>query len=626
MEKILPILEKYVEWIALGIGAVFLGLMAYAYLLQAPATVTLQDAEIAPSAVDPTIKESPDVRQLEAAMTNKGSGPPAPPLPPVATALQQTILAEVQAPRIAGVAPQQKEVKPIDLAATPPIPPKPTFVDNSGGWGLYQWTKAQAPVALPGLPGAAPAPGGVAPVAPFDPNAGMAAQMVQQELGWWTGKFEVSMAQLIEAFKAAKLDPANPESFETAFLRVELFRQEKQLDGSWGKETVVGPLPEYESLLKAMPLPAADAPAQKKAEYMLWASQNVAILVQPPFPTVVAGDPWYLPGTPSPAQMNQQPGVPNEGAPPPPFVPREGAPPPPVRPPARGVPAAAAPVRGQPYPFMLASGPGFTVDPDRGSYTPPGGVPSGVPGYISEGGNSGYNAGDPSGIPGASNPEGVFYPDQEWMAAAQAGLRDRMAAILAHDVTVQAGKTYRYRLRYHLRNPLFGSIEKGLKSGVADKLVISSEPSDWSKEYTVPARIEFWVNKVNERLGNPEDVEFEVFVAKPGLWKREVIKVAPGDQIAKGTDNSGWALVDVRKNRNNKYEIVLTDANGVLQERDLQNDIDDPKRHERAGVQPGVPGAVPEGGYIPYEGGGTPPVRQPPPPRGRGEGFTRDPG
>ena len=48
MNKVLPILEKYVQWIALGIGVLFLLLMAYSYLAQSPVMVPVGTKEVTP--------------------------------------------------------------------------------------------------------------------------------------------------------------------------------------------------------------------------------------------------------------------------------------------------------------------------------------------------------------------------------------------------------------------------------------------------------------------------------------------------------------------------------------------------------------------------------------------------
>ncbi|QOV89275.1 hypothetical protein [Humisphaera borealis] len=627
MDKILPILEKYVEWIALGIGALFMALMGYSYAVKSPVSVPLGTEQLAPSAVDPAIKKSPDLGALVDAMASKNGAPKPGQITPVAAALLSEINRPVPVPDLGGrKGPEQGPVKTVAEDATIPTLPKAMYTDMSNGWGLYQWAKWQPPpAAVPGAPGVPPG-AGVPAAVPFNPAGGVATQMIQQEFGWWTGKFELSMAQLTAALKAAKLDPQNPAEFKSAFLGVELYRQEKQLDGKWGPETRIAALPEYLPQLKSLPADNATRPV--KAEFMSWAAQNVVMLVQPPFPQVVAGDPWYAPGTPPPAKVNQNdPGaVPVPGAPGLPGVPAPGAVPgfvprmpPPVGP--RG-PAALLPARGRPYPMMFAmSGPAFGQPSDRG-FAPA--VPQ--PGFTRDDGSTpvpgfGTAPGDASGVPGAGDPEGVFNPDLLVQQAVGQALPDFKAVIYAHDITVQPGKTYQYRVKYLLRNPLF--LMERVKPEYANKLALVSDYSDWSKEFTVAARVEFWVNKVNENRGVVEDAEFDVFVAAAAGWKQEKVKVAPGDQIAKGDGNSGWSLVDIRKSKDNKYEVVLTDINGQIQRRDLQTDLDDPKHRERAGI-PETPAVGPSLEGVPPPGApgvppGTPPRRPPP-----GRGFTPD--
>src|SRR3954470_17714038 len=74
MQKVVDFLEKYVQWIALGIGALYLGFMAYSYLVQ-PA-ITVPDAKgtaVLPGDVDPGIAKS--VQNLKTAMSDKTDVP-----------------------------------------------------------------------------------------------------------------------------------------------------------------------------------------------------------------------------------------------------------------------------------------------------------------------------------------------------------------------------------------------------------------------------------------------------------------------------------------------------------------------------------------------------------------------
>lgn len=588
MDKVLPILEKYVEWIALGIAGLFLALMAYSYVVGQPVAVQVGTKEVPPSEVDPDIQKS---SALETLRRNMSSGVIAPPPVPQATAALQNEINRVVTVTLpkGSVVDEPKKTEEISENVALVVPPVAIYIDHSAGWSLCAWPLHQAP------------PPGADGVNPGNP-AGGPVQMVNREFGWWTGKFQVSNEQLIQAMIAANIidrtKPTEiPEVARTAFLGVEVVRQEKLLGGGWGKETPVAVLPEFVPLIK--PLPKDNANVQEKSTYMIWAQQNLEMLVQPRFPQVVAGDPWYLPGQPAPAAPQIAP---------PPFRPAPGTPgefvPPPgqFNPGRRPVtPAARADLPGG---IMLTSAPadvGMRLA-DSGVPFVPGNPEGGTPDY--GGGASGAGA-----IPGLGDPDGVFYPQAIVAAAAAQGAKDYPTDVLVHDVTVQPGKTYHYRIRYHIRNPLF--LQSKAKLEFRDKLVLTSAWSEWSKEYTVPARVEFWVNAVNtSRLGAIDSVDFDIFVADPQLgWKPEKVRALPGDQIAKGAGDSGWSLVDVRPLKDKNFEVIVADVNGLLQRRELLADVDDPKRRERAGVQeqPGVPAPTPSG----TEGGFTPAPRTP---------------
>src|SRR4051794_33246418 len=59
MEKVMNILEKYAQWFALGIGALFLIYMVYAYVVNPPVTVKVDptSGELLPGQVDPYVKQ-----------------------------------------------------------------------------------------------------------------------------------------------------------------------------------------------------------------------------------------------------------------------------------------------------------------------------------------------------------------------------------------------------------------------------------------------------------------------------------------------------------------------------------------------------------------------------------------
>ena len=61
MEKVLKFLEKYVQWIALGLGGLFLLAMVYNYVLQDPVTVTLGGKDVLPGEIDKEIARLNDI-------------------------------------------------------------------------------------------------------------------------------------------------------------------------------------------------------------------------------------------------------------------------------------------------------------------------------------------------------------------------------------------------------------------------------------------------------------------------------------------------------------------------------------------------------------------------------------
>jgi hypothetical protein len=393
---------------------------------------------------------------------------------------------------------------------------------------------------------------------------------------WVSHSFVVSLAEVDSAFRAAGLDrAADPERLltKTAFFAVELHRQEKLPNGGWSPSTVVPPLPQYEKIVRRLPDPSA--PPQEKFAYAQWAAANAGFFMQPAFPQPVRGDPWYAPGTPAPNQPIPAGTVGGfEGA----------APPPAYMPPAFMPPAFAPPVPG-----MIGEVP----------------LPGG------EGGVGVGGAGGP--VPGAGTPDGTFVPGDVVQQAMMTGQPDVKVQILAHDVTAQPGKTYRYMVRYYVRNPLWQAPLAELPGAIRDLFAAASKDSQWSKEVKVAPRVEFFVKTVKPRRGAQaqDEVEMDVFFDRGGQWAPATQTFSPGDAVAGREGSSGWTVVDVRRDPRTrpgvapKYYVIIADENGQLERRDAETDQASPRlRQLRPPVVPpgGVPG-MPEGGFD-----GRPPV------------------
>ena len=155
----------------------------------------------------------------------------------------------------------------------------------------------------------------------------------------------------------------------------------------------------------------------------------------------------------------------------------------------------------------------------------------------------------------------------------------------AHDVTVQAGKTYRYKLRYYIANPVARS--NGLCANPADakKFWIQSPDSAWTDPISVEADTNFFA--VEQKHG----IHFDVFKWKNGLWQMQSVTANPGDMVgtvdtttpARTDFTTGWTLVDVREEPNggeNDRKLILVSDNGTVIIKELATDQHSSKYRE----------------------------------------------
>jgi hypothetical protein len=144
----------------------------------------------------------------------------------------------------------------------------------------------------------------------------------------------------------------------------------------------------------------------------------------------------------------------------------------------------------------------------------------------------------------------------------------------AHDETGVPGKTYRYRIRYSLFNPVHGAPQLVSKETpkLADTLYVTSPWSDWTQQVKVGDRVKFWL------AGNPNprgDTKFAVYTWQDGSWKNKQESVSPGDSVA----GTSWLLVDVRPGAKGGSTAMLVNAvTGVTELRSYRRDAEDPDR------------------------------------------------
>jgi hypothetical protein len=180
--------------------------------------------------------------------------------------------------------------------------------------------------------------------------------------------------------------------------------------------------------------------------------------------------------------------------------------------------------------------------------------------------------------------------------------------IWATDETAQPGQTYRYRLVYKLKNPVFG-ITNLAPDDMVKKFVIESKPSDWSPPVVAPPVTKFWVASANGSR-----TYLDVFRYNNGVWTpSKNMQVNPGDQVP-GTN---LTVVDVRtaEPKKEKY-VLLTSDTGDMLRRDVNADMNDPDHTAMSTPNPNGPnGGPPPPETVPPNSrpGGRPPINGRPP-------------
>jgi hypothetical protein len=133
------------------------------------------------------------------------------------------------------------------------------------------------------------------PIRPNNPPS-----MLTVDKYWWSGMFQIDAEALAKSFATAfdknKVEQSgvvrHEELMETALIDVELIRQELSADGTWGTEQIVPPL---QNSLRP-PFPGKTATEPQIMQYLNEVSAMPQELINPVFYEVVAGDPWLPPG------------------------------------------------------------------------------------------------------------------------------------------------------------------------------------------------------------------------------------------------------------------------------------------------------------------------------------------
>lgn len=673
MQKVIDLLEQKVEWIAIGLGFLFMLFMVWSYVLQPPAVVSVGGENLTAGEVDPYTLEHAG-KQLESAMTEGGAINI--PVPTYVQAfkdvMDQKTLPVAELPVVfdsktqdvtlptppggtpgptpgvlpgngavaggnpaPGGAPGGAPVGVPDKVTVLPVPPAPV-------WDSFKFGRSLVVIPVPGQPMPQITPGQPPPPGAVDRD-------------WLTQLFKINLAGLDQAYKSSKI----PQDFYKAeFVQVEMERQEVDADGkAVAPPTTLPTIAAWRNGTPPPPMPgdvaenaAADVVGQQRQAaqtYLAWATSNQPDILEPLYYPVVQGDQWQKPGQQNLANQPFDPANPPVGweqnpdmkaavmkyrqdqyklkqeqqkqsrpAPGPraPSGPRGGGGP--------GMEGNFAPnpnytgVAAAPSYAPIPGRPGGTAPPPR---TPPPGIYRGggpMPGMEGmEGEMPGFPGGGMGGPTPANLPQpGTDYPNGEFNPA-EWGTKTIEA--WAHDDTAQAGKTYKYRMRYKIKNPVFSAGNVTQPDSLADIFAVPSPWSEWSTPVTIPAATNFFVE--SSKSPNSDAVHFAVFRWDKGQQHQESFTVRPGDQIGaqKGDVDysTPWTVVDFRfDERTGDWQILLVNNDGKLMTRSYRADKDDPlyqalqktvkDQKAAAAVAAGtaVPGAAPAGVGAP--GGG----------------------
>lgn len=566
MKNILELLERHVQWFVLGLAGLYLAWMAWSYVILSPVTVKLDGKDVTPAEIDRRTLQGPAAKLNEAI---KNTETPKFEVRDYVVPFTNRISQPASSPEfaLAKVAFQSAD-------ATLGKPPETTLITTA----VTELIVAPAPELLGITHGASSVaiPGKVTPEKPIP-------EVTNVDKFWSSVGAKIPMQALIAEYERTKLNVQRNVP-PTAVLLVELERQEMLSNGQWGPPKPIDPL----VISRVLPWPNGK---DRQLEYAKWATDNAGEIQYPPFYVVQIGDNWVSPLPLAPGAKVDAP-----AAPPLPEIDRAKAPPagipddlrikwlqehkkwqdeqkpkrPPVtpRPPREGVrPGGAMGVdeNGQriqyaqnrpmrPLPPGSGMMPGDLMPnerPDRGPFEmserPPGAFPPGaVP-------------------PGPGAPAlGGFVP--------AAGMQD--IQIFAHDDSAEPGKSYRYRIRYRLRNPLFNTRGMANPQTLADQFEVISPFSAWTTKVSTFETTNFAVaGGVRRDQGR---ADFNIYRWQAGRWNKTKVTRSPGDAITDGTLDTGATFIDIRAGDREDY-LLIAMPDGKIIVRSYQVDMQNPE-------------------------------------------------
>lgn len=576
MDKALEILEQYCQWIAVAIGGLFVGWMAWSYGLMTPVSVPAGSTTVTPADVDDNVNRL-HAQDLKTQMDNT-----AVPQPPAEKdkILQSSDLGLLPPPTLSGLSVLAFDSRPAEIkklqkeddqqgrelvTQLPTVPP--TVISEALA------KRATIDPAVQNVAGQPPVPPAAA-VAP--PAVGANGQPVGPKLidiNYVRLSYTVDPAEIAKAFEAVKV----PSNLQTSVLAVQLMRQEQKPDGTWTEAVAVAA-----AKVSAPTWPAPDsktADPSSVAQFRSWAESTegqIAIL-RPAFYTVTLGEgPWdpsmdeQLPKyDPQAAARERAQKLKDEQE-----KRRQANPPRTPTPPRTRTPRGGAGGGGD-SPDAL--------DPNRPADL--GGIIGALPVQAAPPANDGADgAAVPPPVvvaPGQGQPP-VDKPLPVSPRFAPTGVPPFLG--WAYDETVVEGHTYRYQVLYSLYNPIYDT-NLGNPPALGQQFAINSTIDDnaWSQPVEVKPSAEYYLTTNNWQSvqNTPDKIKISVFKWALGKWQSETFEVRPGDKIGgtkNGIDfNTNATVVDLRYDTRGistnsglagrSYVLLLT-ADGRLVERE----------------------------------------------------------
>jgi len=140
---------------------------------------------------------------------------------------------------------------------------------------------------------------------------------------------------------------------------------------------------------------------------------------------------------------------------------------------------------------------------------------------------------NPRNIPTGPSTGDVYYDYQDILITRMTDLSKMREPLVfwAHDDTVEPKKTYRYRVRLGVFNPVAGKIQPGKQDNPEkNQVVLWSNFSNVTEPVEIPARLYFFANDIQEAA---KTVTVQVSKYVLGYWHSQEFRVKPGEVIGK---------------------------------------------------------------------------------------------